>query len=303
VPKRVETTGRSFWSGTITFGLVTVPVQMFAANRKGGVHFRMLDQDGTPLNRRFFCPEDDREMQAEDLIRGYEIDEGEFVVVTDEELEALAPRKSRDIDLTAFVDVDQLDPLYFERSYFLAPASESNKAYRLLAEVMEKTQRAGIATFVMRDKEYLVAILSENGILRAETLRFEDEVRQPEDVGLPKVAKPGKAQVQAMLREIKKFEKTKLNLALLQNDYGKRVAELVKKNKSVKTVRAHVPDDEEREENTSISSLMDALRKSVQAGGKRPTTRHPKRTKTATRKTRKPAAHHADYQRPKRKSA
>src|SRR5207248_7073669 len=110
-------------------------------------------------------------------------------VVTDEELERLAPEKSRDIDLRRFVEAEAIPPMYFERSYFLVPAGGSAKAYRLLAATMEETHRAGIATFVMRGKEYLVAILSENGILRAETLRFSDEIRSPEDVGLPEAPK------------------------------------------------------------------------------------------------------------------
>src|SRR5690606_31886465 len=99
------------------------------------------------------------------ILRGYEWAEGEYVVVRDEELEAIEPKKTREIDLRRFVDLSEIPPLYFERTYFLTPDGNSNKAYRLLAEVMERKQRAGIATFVMRDREYLVAILAENGIL------------------------------------------------------------------------------------------------------------------------------------------
>src|SRR5690606_2685818 len=110
-------------------------------------------------------------------------DDGEMVPLSDAELEAVAPRKSRDIELQRFVPVDSIDPLWFDRAWVLTPASGSTKAYRLLADVMERDGRAAIATFVLRDKEHLVAILARNGVLTAETLRFHDEVRTPEDVG------------------------------------------------------------------------------------------------------------------------
>jgi DNA end-binding protein Ku len=179
---------RPFWSGLLSFGLVSIPVDLFPAHRGGGSSLRMLDEDGTPLARRYYCPDDEKEIDSDHLEHGYELDNGKVVVVTDEELESLAPKKSREIDLRLFVDRDSIDPLYFQRSYFLAPGSESGKAYRLLGAVMERSRRAGVATFVMRDKEYLVAIFAEGGLLRAETLRFADEVRSPADVGLPKKA-------------------------------------------------------------------------------------------------------------------
>src|SRR2546429_5926912 len=119
------------------------------------------------------------------MVRGFEYEKGKYVIVTDEEVERLAPEQGRDIDLRKFVDLESIPPLYFDRSYFLAPSTGSEKAYKLLAETMAKSDLAGIATFVMRGKEYLVAIFPENGILRAETMRFADELRSPKEVGLP----------------------------------------------------------------------------------------------------------------------
>ena len=200
---------RAFWSGTITFGLVSIPVALYAANRPQGVRLRMVSPGGTPLQRRYFTSKTDQELDADDIVRGYEVEKGKFVRVDDDELERLAPERTRDIDLRQFVKLDEVDPMYFERAYYLTPAGGSNKAYRLLAKVMEETGRAGIATFVLRAKEYLVAILAENGILRAETLRFADEVRSADDVGLPETKKVKAADVQRFTRAIQaRAEKT-----------------------------------------------------------------------------------------------
>src|SRR3979409_523364 len=191
---------RPFWSGTITFGLVSVPVDLYPGNRTNRAPFRMLGPEGEPLARRYYSQKSGRDLDQEEMVRGYEIDKEKYVIVTDEELERLAPEQSRDIDLRRFVDLESIPPLYFDRSYFLVPSQGSEKAYKLLSETMEKSGLAGIATFVMRGKEYLVAIFPENGILRAETMRFADELRTPKDVGLPeKKSVPPAA--------VKKFEK------------------------------------------------------------------------------------------------
>jgi DNA end-binding protein Ku len=224
-----ESVARSFWSGTITFGLVSIPVALYAANRSTRISLRMVSPEGTPLNRRYFTSRDDKELDPDDIVRGYEIEKDKFVLVDDDELERLAPERTRDIDLRQFVDASEIDPMYFERAYYLTPAGQSNKAYRLLAQVMEETGRAGIATFVMRAKEYVVAIMAENGILRAETLRFADELRTPADVGLPEPVDPAAAAVKRMDREIGKRVEQGLNTKDLKDESAERLLKLVRK--------------------------------------------------------------------------
>jgi DNA end-binding protein Ku len=249
---------RSFWTGTISFGLVTVPVALYAATRPRAIGLRMIGPDEAPVRRRYVCSKDDKPLDADDIVRGYEIEKGKFVVVTDEELEAVEPRKSREIDLQLFVDLADIDPMYFERAYYLVPTGGSNKAYRLLAEVMEKRKQAGIATFVMRAKEYLVAIIAENGILRAETLRFEDEIRTPADVGLPKLMKAAPA-------DVKKFETQIMNRAKkfdpreFLHDYNERLEKLVaaKEKKKADIVRA--PEDDTADEGSGGGEVVDLL--------------------------------------------
>src|SRR5436305_2824576 len=194
-----QRSARPFWSGTLTFGLVSVPVDLYPGNRTNRAPLRMLSPEGEPLARRYYSEKSGNDLQDDDMVRGFEFDKDKYVVVTDEELERLAPEQSRDIDLRKFVPLEDIPPLYFDRSYFLAPSEGSEKAYRLLADTMEKEKLAGVATFVMRGKEYLVAIFPENGILRAETMRFADEIRSPKEIDLPEKKKVPAATV-------KKFE-------------------------------------------------------------------------------------------------
>ena len=261
---------RSFWTGTITFGLVTVPVALYSATRMRGVSLKMIGPDESPVRRVYVCSKDEAPLDADDIVRGYEVEKGKFVVVTDDELEAIEPRKSREIDLRLFVDRSQIDPVYYQRAYFLVPAGGTNKAYRLLAEVMEKKDQAGIATFVMRAKEYLVAIIAENGILRAETLRFADEVREPDDVGLPKIAKAAPADVKKFETQITRHSK-KLDLHDLLDDYAERLEKLVaQKEKKKKDVVKAVEDpdaDEGGEGGGEVVDLLAVLSRSLGQGG------------------------------------
>lgn len=252
---------RPFWSGTLSFGLVSVPVDLYPGQRRQGVSLRMLAADGTPLARRYFCPKEGKELSSDQIVRGYEVDSGEFVVVQDEELEALEPQKSRDIDLQVFVERSQIAPLYFDRSYFLTPAGSSTKAYRLLAQTMERTGRAGIATFIMRGKEYLVAILSEEGILRAETLRFESEVRTPDFVGLPETVKPPAKQVTSLKKEIRRLAEDDLDEDELADRDTERLRQVIASKAEDEVVHAAAPEDEE--ELAQVVDLMEVLKRQL----------------------------------------
>ena len=273
---------RSFWTGTITFGLVSVPVALYAATRARGTALRMVAPDGSPVERRYVCSKDEKPLDDDDIVRGYAVDKNKYVVVTDEELQAAEPRKSREIDLRLFVDVDSIDPIYFRRGYFLVPSGGTTKAYRLLAETMEKKKYAGIATFVMRDKEYLVAIMSENGILRAETMRFEDEIRTPEEAGLPKKAKVSAAEVKKFETQIARRAK-KLDLRELTDDYAERLEKLVAAKQRKHEDIVKVKKEEQPSEGGEVVDLLEVLSRSLGGGGTRkPARRAPAR---ATKRT------------------
>lgn len=283
--EQTEVRARAFWSGTITFGLVSIPVNLFPGVRSQRAALRMLAEDGTPLQRRFFCEKQKREVEGDEIVRGFEISKGKFVIVTDDELEALEPKKSRDIDLRRFVPAEEIDPLFFERSYYLAPAGESTKAYRLLAETMEQTGRAGIATFVMRGKEYLVAILAEDGLLRADTLRFADELRKPEAVGLPAVPKLKSAEVTRMRKLIKTHSTAKLAVSELEDEYSERIRKLAARKERKHEDVYELPEEAAEEEagEVQVIDLVEVLKRSLKTGegSPRKTTRKRARRKAS----------------------
>jgi len=226
----------------------------------------MLSPDGVPLNRRYYSQETGRDLADEQMIRGYETEKGKYVVVTDEELEKLAPEKSRDIDLRLFVDQQTIPPIYFERAYYLTPARDTEKAYRLLAATMEETKRVGIGTFVMRGKEYLVAITSENSILIAQTLRFADEVRSPADVGLPKKKKVSRTASTKFGKYIEAHSEKSLPGKELKDEQTERILKLVKAKKS--RGKDVVETDVESTDDDKVVDIMDVLKKSLAAAGR-----------------------------------
>ena len=261
-----ESGARPFWSGTLTFGLVSVPVNLFPAIRSNRAPLRMLDPEGGPLARKYYSEKTERDLDADEMVRGYEIDKGKYVVITDEELERLAPEKTRDIDLKLFVPEESIPPLYFDRGYFLTPAENSEKAYRLLAETMEKGGHAGMATFVMRGKEYLVAIFSEQGILRAETMRFTDELRSPADAGLPRKPKIPPATVRKFEKLINSKSKKQMSRAKLEDEQTERLLKLVKKKSAQRKNIIEVEGEEYQESN--VVDLMEVLKKSLKGKGR-----------------------------------
>ena len=264
-PEEENAGGRPFWSGTLTFGLVSVPVSLFPAARTVRTSLRMLGPDGQPLARKYYAEKTGKDLDADEVVRGYEVDKEKFVIVTDEELERLAPEKTRDIDLKQFVPAESIPPIYFERGYFLTPAAGSQKAYKLLAETMDKSGLAGIATFVMRGKEYLVAIFADKGILRAETMRFADELRSPADVGLPKKKEVPKASVTKFEKLIANKSKKQFTPAKLADKQTDSLLKLVKKKQSKRENVVKV--EEEMETDHKVVDLVKILKQSL--GGKK----------------------------------
>jgi DNA end-binding protein Ku len=242
---------------------VSVPVSLFPAAKSNRSSLRMLGPDGQPLARKYFAEKTGKDLDADEVVRGYEVAKEKFVIVTDEELDRLAPEKTRDIDLKQFVAAESIPPIYFERGYFLTPAAGSQKAYKLLAETMNKSGLAGVATFVMRGKEYLIAIFSEKGILRAETMRFADELRSPADIGLPKKKEPSKATVNKFEKIIANKAKKQFSPTKLADKQTDSLLKLVKKKQSKRANVVKV--EEEADTDHKVIDLVQVLKKSLGA--------------------------------------
>jgi DNA end-binding protein Ku len=261
---------RSLWTGSLSFGLVNVPVALFSGVKDTDLHFRQLHaKDHSPVEIHRFCAEEDVEVPYEEIASGYEGDDGDLVVLTDAELAAAAPRKTRTIDIEAFVDLEAVDPMYLDHPYVLMPAGDSDgtlRAYRLLIEVMSRTDRAALGRFVLRTKEYLALIRTRDDRLTLTTLRWHDEVRPTKDVPTPtKRDKPAKKEVDQAVALIEALA-CPWDPDRYEDRYQKRLAKIVRRKSKGQTIE--VPDEEK--EPSPVPDLMAALERTleeVKAGG------------------------------------
>jgi len=172
---------RSIWNGTITFGLVNVPVKLFTAVESKTVRFREVHlKDGASVEHRRFCSKEDREVDYDDVVKGYEVSSGTYVVLDKDEVTAAAGDRGKVVHLTDFVATDDIDPVFFDRTYFVG-SRDAEDAYRLLHEALRRSGRAGIGRFTFHDREYLVAVRALDDVVALHTLRFHDEVVSPDD--------------------------------------------------------------------------------------------------------------------------
>jgi DNA end-binding protein Ku len=256
------TVARALWSGSLSFGLVNVPVAMVTAVRDLDFHFRQVhEKDGAPIEVQRWCSKEDTEVPYDEITHGYEID-GKQVLVSDEELEAVQPERTRTIEIEQFVDLAEVDPIYFDHPYFLLPASEDDgatRAYRLLAEVMDRTDRAALGLFVMRAKEYLALVRVRDGALTLTTMLFADEVRAADDVdaATQKSHKPAKKQLDAAVAVIEELS-TEWRPEDFEDRYRARLRRVVNRKRKGETVKAPAPPKEE-----PVPDLMAALERTL----------------------------------------
>ena len=254
---------RPIWSGSISFGLVSVPVKLFSATSPKEVRFHMLhDKDGGRIHQKRVCSLDGEEVAWEHIVKGFEIGKGRYVSVTREELEAFNPRANKAIEIEDFVDLSQIDPIFYETTYYLVPDRGAAKPYALLVEAMKRTQRVGIARFVLRTKQYLAAVRPMGKALAISTMLYADEVVSQDDLeGLPDAhARPGE-------RELKMAEQLIGSLAAdfdarrYKDDYREQVLALLERKAEGEEIVAE-PVEEPR---GKVVNLMDALQKSLAA--------------------------------------
>jgi DNA end-binding protein Ku len=284
---------RTVWSGTISFGLVSVPVGLYTATREHQPAFHQYAAGSTDRIRYQRVNErTGDEVDYADIVKGVEVGGDEVVLVSDDELEQIAPGRSRALEISGFVDLDSIDPLYFNKAYYLAPAAaENKKTYALLRDAMAKANRAGIATFVMHGKQHLAAIRPDGNTLVLETLFFADEVRDPKKLSnLPGKTEHGKGEL-AMAEQLIGSMEQDWKPKSYRDDYTDRVNDLIEDKRKGNEVQVA----EAAPEATNVTDLMDALRRSVDsAKGRKKSTpakkAAAKKTTAAKKKTAKKAS-------------
>lgn len=219
---------QGIWSGTISFSLVAIPVQLVRAVTPGRISFRMLHStDYSPLARRMFCPQQETLVPPEEIVRGYEIEPDRYLPITDEELESVSPERSRTIEIVEFIDLAEVDPLYFDHPYYLVPLKGGEKSYQLLAEAMRQTNRVGLARFVLAEREHPVAVRSMEGALCLVTLHYNDELLPADHAALK--AETSEAAGKSRIRESIERMMTAFDPAKYADGRRERVLELLKR--------------------------------------------------------------------------
>ncbi len=258
------TGARSLWSGSISFGLVNIPVRMVTAVRDEAIRFHLLhDQDNVRLQRKMVSPTDGKEVPPDHIVKGYQLSPDKFIVVSQDELDAVAPEKSHTIEITDFVEMSEIDPLYYDKPYYLLPDRNAAKAYHLLLEAMQKSGKVGIARFVMRDHETLAALRPVDGVLCLETMHFGDEIMDLKNIdGLQPGVHPGEKELETAGHLIESLA-GEFHPEDYRDEYKERLEDLVHRKAKTLHIKEEPPKPGEKSTNSKAVDLMAALQASV----------------------------------------
>jgi DNA end-binding protein Ku len=260
---------RSIWSGAISFGLVSVPVRMFTATESKELRFHFLDRKTmAPIGYDKVNKETGKHVDADDIVRGFEVEKGRFVELTDEDIDRLDIELTHSIDICDFVSIDEIDPLYFRKGYYLLPQDGAEKPYRLLVKALDETGRVAIAKVVIRNKQHLACVRPVGKTLVLETMYYADEVRQPEDAPAPRVQEAEVEMAKTLIENLA----ASWDPERYHDRYRNELLDLLQK----KAEGEPLPERQE-EQGGEVVDLMEALRQSVQA------------TKAKSKAKRKPA--------------
>jgi DNA end-binding protein Ku len=284
---------RAIWSGAISFGLVNIPVKLYSAVSRKTVRFHQLDQeDNQRIQQRRVNPRTGEEVPYENLVKGYEVGPDRYVVITPEELESLEPEKTRTIDIEDFVDLEQIDPIFYDHPYYLVPDTGAGKAYLLLLDAMKESGKVAIARVVLRQKEHLVAIRPRDDVLTMETMLFADEVVSPD--GLDEKPADGKAKTSKKELEMAQqlidslsgdFEPDKY-----RDEYRERVLDLIERKAEGEEIVLEAPQEAPKQVPDLMAALEESIASTKRQGGaakqkkSKPRKREPgKKKKTAAK--------------------
>lgn len=263
---------RAIWSGSISFGLLNVPVRMYSAVARRNIALREIrEKDSARIKHRRVAEGTDEEVPYDEIIKAYELTPGQYVPLTKDEMAALAPEKTRAIEVKDFVGLEEIDPMYFDSPYYLGPADGAEKAYGLLAKAMKASGKVAIARFVLRNKEHLAAIRSDGDVLTLTTMRFADEVVPVDELDIlpEKAAKPAKKE-QEMAEQLIESLSTDFEPSDYRDEYREQLLALIERKAEGKEI---VASEAEAPQATKAPDLMAALEESIaaaQGSGKKP---------------------------------
>jgi DNA end-binding protein Ku len=256
---------RAIWSGSISFGLLNVPVKLYSAVARKNVSFRELRQsDGSRVRHKRVAESDGKEVAYEEIVKGYEISPEQYVVITRDELDSLDPKKTKAIEIEDFVSLDEIDPIYFDHPYYLGPDKGAERAYALLVKAMDDERKVAVGRFVLRNRESLAALRPMDGVLTLTTMRFADEVVTPEELGeiVPEdVEKPKKRELDMAKQLVGQLE-AKFEPDKYRDEYREDLLAMIERKAEGEDVIEAVSDEPKP---TRAPDLMAALEESLAA--------------------------------------
>jgi DNA end-binding protein Ku len=259
---------RSIWSGSISFGIVNIPVKLFPAVRDKSMHFHQISEKFKKRIRYKKVAEGhDEEVRQDDIVKGYEVSKGHYVLIEEKEFQQLAARKSRSIDILDFVDLHEIDPLYFDQPYYVVPDEKAGRSYWLLVEALAQADKVAIAQFVMRSKEYLAAVRPVGDTLCLETMRYADEVVKPADIGIEAKHEKAADREMKIANQLIESMSAEFDPARYKDEYRERVMEFVEKKAKGKGVEVLEEewdgDTADKHHGGKVLDLMAALEESL----------------------------------------
>lgn len=278
---------RPLRNATISFGLVSIPVRFYTATKAEDVHFNLLHEScGTRVNRKWWCPHHEKIVEADELIRGYAVTKNKFVTFTDDEIETLETDDNRALDITEFVDLSEIDPVFYEKSYFLGPGPGGGKTYKLLSSALKKQGKVAVARWVAAGKEHLVVLRPfEHGLI-LHTMFYADEVRDFGSIDLED-APVREKEVQLAETLINELTEKKFNPLQFKDEYRERLLERIRQKARGKAITPEEKPEEKK--GGEVVDIMEALRRSLGGGRSKPAARSGKAPRRAVAK-KKPAA-------------
>jgi DNA end-binding protein Ku len=299
---------RAIWKGSISFGLVNIPVGLYSAETRDDISFKMLDRKTkSPIHYKRVSEESGKEVPWDETVRGYEIDKGKYVVLSDQDLKRAAPEATQTIDIQGFVDLADISTLFFDKPYFLAPDSKGTKAYALLRETLRRTGKVGIAKVVIRTRQYLAAVVArgESDVLTLELMRYAHELRDPTDLDVPRgKAGVSEKELQMAMRLVEGMEEA-WDPDQYKDDYRHDLMKLIEERaKAGELEGSTAPVPKAEAPGAKVVDLMALLKRSLDEGPRKPAKKAPARTAAkAPKKAAKKSAAKKATTAAKRKSA